>query len=177
MKFRQLLAVVLGVSVAALGYSDSNPYKLRIQGSEEVLGPAKGAYSVDLLGSLTFPDEGDDTGLALANVGYFVDRNLEILGSILLGFSGGDSLTSYGAGVRYHFIGQSASRTVPYLFASFYSFEVSGGDRSSAFVYGGGVQFFLRPMQAFVAELSRVEPDEGDGATTLFFGFRAFISR
>lgn len=176
MKLRLFSAFVLLAAFATSCLADE-PWKLRYQGSEEVLGPQKGAKSVDLLGTLAFPDTGDTTGIALANVGFFTSRQLEFLVSLLVGFSAGDSLFSYGLGARYHFIGEQAARTVPYVFAQYFSLEISSVTRTSAIVYGAGIEMFLSPMQAFVLELSRIDPDTGDGSTQLFFGFRAFFAK
>jgi hypothetical protein len=170
----------IGLAAAACcAFADTAPrladYKLQ---DEETLGPVKGARSITAGGSIVWV-EGDSFGSVAITYGMFVDRNWEPYGELAWAFtnvSGGSDLLLYGIGVRYHFVGDTASRTIPYLFVGAGGANPETGPDFQYLKVGGGANFFTGPQRAFYVALYQTffNEDFVDDTTTLEIGMRIF---
>jgi hypothetical protein len=166
--------------LAAAAMATANDFKLadyKLQ-DEETLGPMKGAKSIAVSGMI-LSGEDFDGGLALLNYGMFLDRNWEPFGTIglFISSSGGDSATDllYQLGARYHFVGNSASKQIPYAHASWTGYEPDAGSGDGFFAFGAGINFFLKPQQSFFGQISFFADSDVNLDYLIEFGFRAFF--
>ncbi len=178
MKLKLIASMALVCAVVSVAVADIKLKSYRTQ-DDETLGPVQGAKSISAGGLVVWAD-GDRFGTIALTYGVFASRNVEPYITFAWAFnnvsgSSGDSIL-YGLGVRYHFIGDAASRTIPYLLAEVGGAEPDEGDSFSYWKVGGGANFFMGPQRAFYVAIFQTFFSESflDDTTTMEVGMRIF---